>query len=89
MIVSELSIYPLKSGRGIKLQQAQVNSKGLRWDREMMLVSSSGKFITQRQFLSLAKVEVQIVGQKVTLSSKDSPNNLTFSLSSRDVLTEV
>lgn len=89
MFVSELCVYPLKSGRGIKLQQAQVNSKGFLGDREMMLVSGSGQFITQRQFPQLAKIEVEILGDRVTLSSKDSPNHLTFNLTSRDVLTEV
>ena len=60
MIVSQLYVYPLKSGREVKLQQAEVETKGLVWDREFMLVSGSGKFITQRQFPQLAKVKVKI-----------------------------
>ena len=60
MIVSQLYIYPLKSGREVELQQAEVETKGLLWDREFMLVSGSGKFITQRQFPELAKVKVKI-----------------------------
>lgn len=89
MIVSELCVYPLKSGRGIKLQQAQVNTKGFLWDREMMLVSGSGKFITQRQFPQLAKVKVKIVGQNVTFDSEDSPHSLTFNYLTNNSLTEV
>ena len=72
MIVSKLCIYPFKSTQGIELQQVQVKRKGFLGDREMMLVSGSGKFITQRQFPQLAKVKVRIVGQSVTLQVADN-----------------
>ena len=72
MIVSELCVYPLKSGKGIELQQAQVKTKGFLGDREMMLVSGSGKCITQRQFPQLAKVQVTFVEQNITLQLEDN-----------------
>ncbi len=72
MIVTELCVYPLKSGQGIKLQQAQVKTQGFLWDRELMLVSGSGKFITQRQFPILAKVQVQIAEPNITLQLEDN-----------------
>ncbi|MEM7593887.1 MAG: MOSC N-terminal beta barrel domain-containing protein [Cyanobacteria bacterium P01_A01_bin.83] len=79
MIVSQLCVYPLKSAQGIALQQAQVTKKGLLWDRELMLISGSGKFITQRQFPQLAQVQVAIGSQNIiTLSSS---NNLISPLS--------
>lgn len=79
MIVSKLCVYPLKSAQGIDLQQAQVQLKGFLGDREMMLVSGSGKFITQRQFPQLAKVQVAIVGRSVTLQvADDSFPSITF-----------
>jgi uncharacterized protein len=71
MIVSELYVYPLKSCQGIELQQAQVATKGFLWDREMMLVSGSGKFITQRQFPQLAKVKVEIIESNINLRIED------------------
>lgn len=89
MIVSELCVYPLKSGRGIELKQAKVNAKGLVWDREMMLVSGTSKFITQRQFPQLAKVEVKIIGSNVTLQSADSPTVLSVTPASGGELVEV
>ena len=78
MIISQLYVYPLKSGRGVELQQAQVETQGFVWDREFMLVSGSGKFITQRQFPQLAKVQIQIERQfqeqniNVTLKLEDN-----------------
>ena len=71
MIVSELYIYPLKSCQKINISRAEVTTKGFVWDREMMLVSGSGKFITQRQFPQLAKVRVKIMGQNIMLQLED------------------
>lgn len=79
MIVSELCIYPFKSCQGIKLKQAEVTPKGFACDREFMLVTQKGKFLTQRQFPQLAKVQVQIFDEQVSLSAVDSQvKPLTF-----------
>ena len=79
MIVSELCIYPIKSCQGIKLRTAEVTAKGLRWDREMMLVSEKGKFLTQRQFPQLAKVRVNLARDEITLSVADgSQETISF-----------
>ena len=72
MIVSELWIYPIKSCQGIKLQQAEVTLKGFLWDRELMVISKRGKFLTQRQFPQLAKVQVAIAEDTITLSLQDN-----------------
>jgi len=90
MIVSKLCVYPFKSTQGIELQQAQVQIKGFLGDREMMLVSSSGKCITQRQFPQLAKVRVRIVGQSVTLQVADNSfPSITFTATLNGRLVEV
>ena len=79
MIVSELSIYPFKSCQGIKLKRAEVTPKGFVGDREFMLVTQKGKFLTQRQFPQLARVRVQISDERVSLSTVDSQiKQLTF-----------
>ncbi len=94
MIVSQLYIYPFKSGRGIELQQAQVETQGFLWDREFMLVSGSGKFITQRQFPQLAKVKVEIYRHNeqninVTLKLEDNVDAFDFDSSLSNPLIEV
>ena len=79
MFVSQLSVYPVKSCQGIDLAQVEVKKKGFLGDREMMLVSSSGKFITQRQFPNLAKVKVEIQENNITLKTEDADfPDLTF-----------
>ena len=80
MIVSELCVYPVKSCQGIYLERAEVTNLGFLLDREMMLVSGSGKFITQRQFPQLAKVKVEIVEQNIVLSAGDEISPLTLPL---------
>ncbi|MEL6495929.1 MAG: MOSC N-terminal beta barrel domain-containing protein [Cyanobacteria bacterium J06623_7] len=72
MIVSKLCVYPLKSAQGIELSQVQVKLQGFLGDREMMLISGSGKIITQRQFPQLAKIQVRITGRSVTLQVADN-----------------
>jgi uncharacterized protein len=90
MIVSKLCIYPLKSSQGIELQQAQVQTKGFVGDRVMMLVSGIGKFITQRQFPQLAKIQVSIVGQSITLQVADNSfPSITFISTLNGALIEV
>ena len=79
MIVSELCIYPLKSCQGIAIKQAEVRTQGFLGDRDMMLVSSKGKFITQRQYPQLARVKVETVEQNIILRLEDeSLPALTF-----------
>jgi hypothetical protein len=53
-------IYPLKSGRGIDLSEAQVEPWGLAGDRRWLLIEMDGKFVTQRQEPSMARVVVRL-----------------------------
>lgn len=59
MKVAELNFYPLKSGRGISLDEAVMTLAGIPGDRQMMVVDPSGQFITQRELPDLAQVEVE------------------------------
>lgn len=56
MRITELNIYPLKSGRGIPVSQSSVSAEGLPGDRRAMLVDPSGHFITQRELPAIATV---------------------------------
>ncbi|MGF1539642.1 MAG: MOSC domain-containing protein [Pleurocapsa sp.] len=92
MIVSELYVYPIKSCQGIKLKQAEVKFQGFLGDREMMLVTAKGKFLTQRQFPNLARVQVKLEDERVSLSVQDnSLQSLTFipTLAGREIEIEI
>jgi uncharacterized protein len=71
MKVTGVFIYPIKSCRGIELEQAEVTPKGFAWDREFMIVDERGKFITQRQYSSLAKLEVNLDRDAIALAIED------------------
>lgn len=71
MHVTELNIYPLKSGRGIALPAARVDALGLSGDRRMMLTDPSGHFITQRELPALATLTALPQSSHLQLSLAD------------------
>ena len=60
LILSELYVYPIKSAAGIALNEAQMTSRGLRYDRRWMVVDQQGKFMSQRRFPKMALISVAI-----------------------------
>lgn len=68
MHVSTLHLYPLKSGRGIALSEADIGPAGIPGDRRMMLVDVDGNFITQRNLPALARLDVRAEGDAVQIS---------------------
>ena len=56
MRLSGLNVYPIKSARGIVLDEAEVDQFGLRYDRRWMVVDDSGVFLSQRSHPRLALV---------------------------------
>ncbi|MGV1751637.1 MOSC domain-containing protein [Agrobacterium sp. CG674] len=59
MRITELNIYPLKSGRGISLSESLIAPEGLPGDRRLMLIDPSGQFITQRELPDIASIITQ------------------------------
>jgi len=57
MRVSELNVYPLKSGRRIPLQEAEIAATGIPGDRRMMVTDPAGKLISQRELQALAQLQ--------------------------------
>jgi uncharacterized protein len=54
MFLSEVSIYPVKSLKGISLEKAKIERRGLEFDRRWMLVDEKNNFLTQREFPKMA-----------------------------------
>jgi len=68
--VTQLFIYPVKSLAGIQLENSEVDSMGLHFDRRWMVVSPEGQFITQRTVPKMSLVNTSLVGGQLTLSKK-------------------
>ena len=60
MKLSELNIYPVKSLKGITLQSATVEARGLQYDRRWMLVDPDRQFFTQREVPKMATVGIEV-----------------------------
>lgn len=79
MNVKSLHIYPLKSGRAIDCDQAEVTAWGLAGDRRHMIVDRDGRFITQRELQALAQVTAVAAHGALHLSKAGSEEHLAVS----------
>ena len=70
LILSEINIYPIKSLAGISLQTAEVEERGLKYDRRWVLVNKSNIFFTQRDFPEMALLKVSIEKDGLALQHK-------------------
>ncbi|HEX9206766.1 MAG TPA: MOSC N-terminal beta barrel domain-containing protein [Steroidobacteraceae bacterium] len=64
-----LYVYPVKSCRGIAVASALLTNAGLQHDREWMVVSPDGRFLTQRDTPRLALVVPTIEREALTLDA--------------------
>lgn len=67
--VTGLYFYPIKSCRGIQLDQAQAGNRGFLYDREFMVVTESCQQITQREFPSMALIEPHLSSEGMFLKA--------------------
>jgi uncharacterized protein YcbX len=75
--ITGLNIYPVKSCRGIALKQARLTETGFEHDREWLVITPEGRFLTQRERPQLAQVETAIAGDQLVLRK---PNGSDLSL---------
>ncbi|WP_245788652.1 MOSC domain-containing protein [Spirulina major] len=68
MQVSELWIYPVKSCRGIAVEQIEVTPTGLSQDRHWMIVDVQGQFLSQRTHPQMAQIGVALDAEQLVLS---------------------
>ena len=68
-----LNIYPIKSARGIALDQSEVDEFGLRHDRRWMVVDESGLFLSQRSHPRLALVVPGISDHTLQIDAPGMP----------------
>jgi uncharacterized protein YcbX len=66
--ISSLTIYPVKSMKGIELESAVLTPHGLENDRRFMVVRANGRFVTQRDLPQLAIVRTGLDEDGIVLS---------------------
>jgi len=70
MQLDEIWVYPVKSLPGIPLDKAEIDARGLKWDRHWMLIDEAGNFLSQRKLPKMALIQVSLTQQGVQLSSQ-------------------
>ncbi len=78
--LSEIWVYPVKSLSGIRVTQAEVLEKGLKFDRRFMLIDSGNRFITQREHPELALFQTEIHNSTLRVTQRASQETISFSL---------
>jgi len=66
--ITSLNIYPVKSLAGISLHSAQLEARGFQYDRQWMIVDSSGTFVSQRELAPMALIETALVDDSLRLT---------------------
>ena len=69
-VVASLHVYPVKSCRGIALERATIERRGIRHDRRWMVVDPAGQFLTQRAHPRLSLVDTRLDDAFLTLSAE-------------------
>jgi hypothetical protein len=67
--ITGLFVYPVKSCRGIALQEAEIGPRGLRHDREFLLVDEDDVFMTQRKTPDLARISVVLENGSISFAT--------------------
>ncbi|QBC42734.1 MOSC domain-containing protein [Iodobacter fluviatilis] len=73
IILSGLYRYPIKSSQGQRLQQSQVQSSGLPFDRTWMIATPNGRLITGREFPKLVLLSAEPSTEGLSLSAPGMP----------------
>lgn len=81
--LTQIWIYPIKSLGGISLLSAQVQGKGLRFDRRRMLVDDTNTAITQRVYPKMALFKTSISSEH--LHVKMGENEVKIPLENNDL----
>ena len=74
--LASIHIYPMKAARAVDLGKSLVEPWGLAGDRRWLLVDADGRFVSQREEPSLARVVVTHgpLAQAISVSADGSPS---------------
>ena len=72
-VLSQISIYPIKSSGGIDLSSSWVDDIGLPFDRRFVICDSHGQFITARTLPKLCLIQTNLTPSGLVLTAPDMP----------------
>lgn len=71
MKLTSIHVHPVKSMRGLDVPSAQVESRGLQFDRRWMLVDANARFVTARQHPKLLRFAVECIREGLVIFAPD------------------
>ncbi len=71
--LASIHIYPMKAARAVDLGESLVEPWGLAGDRRWLLVDEDGRFVSQREEPSLARVVVTPLTETISISAHGAP----------------
>ncbi len=71
--VSELYIYPIKSGASISIKKTELDELGLVNGRRWMLVDENNQFLSQRQLPEMCLINARVKDNALIVSVPDKP----------------
>lgn len=74
LVVSELSIYPLKSAAPVSLTSMTLDVMGPQWDRRWMVVDKNNRFLSQRRYPLMSQINCSLTDSGLVLSSTGMEN---------------
>jgi hypothetical protein len=72
--LASIHIYPLKAAHAVDLDQSLVEPWGLAGDRRWLLVDETGRFVSQREEPTMARVVVRTGDRVLTASAPGLPD---------------
>lgn len=79
-VIRDLYFYPIKSFRGLRVNELKLESQGAVLDRQWMLVDAKNRFITQRTMPVLARIGLRIVDESAIELSRQDLGTVDFGL---------
>jgi hypothetical protein len=79
-----IHIYPMKAARAVDLGESLVEPWGLVGDRRWLLVDEDGRFVSQREEPSLARVVVTPLTETISISAAGFPGRRIAAPAARD-----
>ncbi len=82
--LQDIYIYPIKSCAGIRVSQWPVTQKGLKYDRQWMIIDQNGQFLSQRKLPQMALIQPTVLDQQLALSAPKM-EQIKFSIKTTDI----
>jgi uncharacterized protein YcbX len=73
MVLSQIFIYPIKSARGIAVNETPVDITGPLRDRRWMLIDNDGLFLSQRKLARMALISPHFEGEDLVVDAPNMP----------------